>query len=168
MVPAVDVKHPDVGSWRSLTVGLHLPAEDGHTGVGRRNWKKVQVYRENRGHVKCMSAFITLKSITQSALWLFIDSISERCSLTLRRVEWSQAGQPHLRSCCHPCLDGVWTSQWSDSSAGECWWPEPWAERLSHLNPDWNVPHNTRDPAWQRINNYSYMCCLGLNTGATS
>lgn len=37
MVPAVDVKHPDVGGWCSLTVELHLPAEDGHTGVGRRD-----------------------------------------------------------------------------------------------------------------------------------
>lgn len=71
MVPTVDVKHPDVGSRRSLTVGLHLPAEDGHTGVGRCNWKKVQVYRENRGYVKCMRAFITLNSITQSAVALY-------------------------------------------------------------------------------------------------
>lgn len=38
MVPAVDVKHPDVSGWSSLTVGLHLPAEDGHTSVGRRDW----------------------------------------------------------------------------------------------------------------------------------
>lgn len=38
MVPTVDVKHPDVGGWCSLTVGLHLPAEDGHTSVGRRDW----------------------------------------------------------------------------------------------------------------------------------
>lgn len=83
MVPAVDVKHPDVGSWRSLTVGLHLPAEDGHTGVGRCNWKKIRAHRENRGRVKCVSAFITLNSTTQSALRLFMDSIPVRCSLTL-------------------------------------------------------------------------------------
>lgn len=38
MVPTVDVKHPNVGGRCSLTVGLHLPAEDGHARVGRRDW----------------------------------------------------------------------------------------------------------------------------------
>lgn len=39
MVPAVDVKNSDVGRQVSLAIGLDLPAEDGHTGVRRSNWK---------------------------------------------------------------------------------------------------------------------------------
>lgn len=35
MVPTIDVKNPNVGRWRTLTVGLHLPAEDRHAGVWR-------------------------------------------------------------------------------------------------------------------------------------
>lgn len=33
VVPTVDVKNPDVGRRGSLTIGLDLPAEDGHTSV---------------------------------------------------------------------------------------------------------------------------------------
>ena len=37
VVPAVDVKDPDAGGGLPLTVGLHLPAEDGDAGVWGRS-----------------------------------------------------------------------------------------------------------------------------------
>lgn len=49
MVPAVDVKNPDVGRQTSLAVGLDLPGKDGHTGVWRCNWKG----KEQRIDEKC-------------------------------------------------------------------------------------------------------------------